>query len=455
MHPRERRVRRTCRALAYGLVFLPIANIQAQATGLVFTDSVRLRAVPYAYFPYSGAALPGKVDLRPLMPVPGQQGKQNSCVGWAVAYGLKTYEERVEEQLPLVSSDNVPIPSRHFSPAFIYNQIVIGADKGAAFFDALQLVATSGVATLAEMKYVDSDFKTKPSAAVRKKALRYRIDGWKQIGASDHLLLKAYLDAQYPILIGADVDEGFLKLQGDFVWRAPSGAPKGGHAMLVVGYDDARRAFMVLNSWGDKWADGGYGWIDYEYFPRVVREAFIVRDAVNPPLDVDAMYRDIYGPLRRSSVIGDVTVPATASREAVLGITRVRVDSAAAGGDSIVTFDGSVSIPPGTSGRAQIVVQLYELSSEGTRGARLHGRSVRFTTVDSAVAAPAEAFIISPQGSLQLPWTARVPVDALDLSGEDPLQPSVRLLAVPVLFINQFGVKEGQSMIFEITRKII
>lgn len=60
------------------------------------------------------------------------------------------------------------------------------------------------------------------------------------------------------------------------VWL-PGSAPWGGHAMLMVGYDDARQAFIVKNSWGrdgagrgrpaeaDRDADGfvemGYAWV--------------------------------------------------------------------------------------------------------------------------------------------------------------------------------------------------
>ncbi len=38
----------------------------------------------------------------------------------------------------------------------------------------------------------------------------------------------------------------------------------GTHVLAVVGYDDARRAWLVRNSWGDAgWGSHGYGWIGY------------------------------------------------------------------------------------------------------------------------------------------------------------------------------------------------
>jgi C1A family cysteine protease len=39
----------------------------------------------------------------------------------------------------------------------------------------------------------------------------------------------------------------------------------GGHALLVVGYDDATQCFTVRNSWGDSWGDKGYCYIPYKY----------------------------------------------------------------------------------------------------------------------------------------------------------------------------------------------
>jgi C1A family cysteine protease len=51
----------------------------------------------------------------------------------------------------------------------------------------------------------------------------------------------------------------------------------GGHAMLVIGYDDTmtivnsttgkttKGALIIRNSWGPSWGDHGYGAIPYEF----------------------------------------------------------------------------------------------------------------------------------------------------------------------------------------------
>jgi len=41
--------------------------------------------------------------------------------------------------------------------------------------------------------------------------------------------------------------------------------PIGGHAVLAVGYDDGSQRFMVRNSWGAEWGQGGYFSIPYAY----------------------------------------------------------------------------------------------------------------------------------------------------------------------------------------------
>jgi cathepsin L len=36
-----------------------------------------------------------------------------------------------------------------------------------------------------------------------------------------------------------------------------------GHAIVIVGWDTAKGAWLIKNSWGTDWGYGGYGWIAY------------------------------------------------------------------------------------------------------------------------------------------------------------------------------------------------
>jgi C1A family cysteine protease len=52
----------------------------------------------------------------------------------------------------------------------------------------------------------------------------------------------------------------------------------GAHAVLVVGYDDAKRLLIVRNSWGDKWGRGGYFYMPYDYAsnPNLVWDCWVM-----------------------------------------------------------------------------------------------------------------------------------------------------------------------------------
>lgn len=54
------------------------------------------------------------------------------------------------------------------------------------------------------------------------------------------------------------------------VYKRVSGTLEGGHAILIVGYDDANSCFIVKNSWGTDWGELGYFRIGYSELSTVV-----------------------------------------------------------------------------------------------------------------------------------------------------------------------------------------
>lgn len=50
----------------------------------------------------------------------------------------------------------------------------------------------------------------------------------------------------------------------------------GGHALVVVGYDDRKEAFRSMNSWGKNWGDDGYIWVKYKDFGDFCKYAYVL-----------------------------------------------------------------------------------------------------------------------------------------------------------------------------------
>jgi papain like protease len=248
-----------------------------KVAGCILGEADELAAIPMIEAPV-GDPLPSFVDLSPELPPPGNQGRQGSCVGFATAYALRSYLRKLEDGKPLTRANGHPDPERVMSPAYVYNQLDDGTDRGIKIMAGLHLIYDQGVASLRDFPYDDQDTRRQPSSEVKKAALANRITFWGQVGR-DLAQVKRFLAGGSAIVIGALVDEGFVAGESgfggaEFLWKSVRG-PLDPHAMVVVGYDDRKRAIKLLNSWGTAWGNRGYAWMDYDLFPDVVRELYV------------------------------------------------------------------------------------------------------------------------------------------------------------------------------------
>ena len=210
---------------------------EGRTTGLMFLEEDRYRSIPLATPPLLGD-LPTDVDLSANFPLPGQQGAQSSCVGWAVA-NLKAYQEQVERKWGLNSR------SHQFSPAYIYNQIKTSQDcrGGSNFEAALNLLRRSGMATLSDFPYDESSCDRLPGQAIVQRSQQFAIADWRRVNVQDETEIKTQIAAGFPILIGMSVDDGFSNLRSGAIYSSRSGNSRGGHAMVGGGFADDSRAF--------------------------------------------------------------------------------------------------------------------------------------------------------------------------------------------------------------------
>ena len=244
-------------------------NVQTQSTGLLETPVEVLATQPMGSFGNAttfGAAdgtlgLPSRIDLSSGFPIAGDQGNINSCVAWAVGYGLKSYQEHKEEGWSLNNSQTV------FSPSWLYNQTNGGRDGGSQIYDAMALIVAKGAATLSTMPYT-KNYLAQPSSSATQEASRYKAKRYFRITGRQQI--KQALSEKIPVVIGIITNQSIFSLsKSNPVFNTTGGTSTqhGRHAVTIVGYDDNRYggAYKILNSWGTTSGDNGYFWMPYQF----------------------------------------------------------------------------------------------------------------------------------------------------------------------------------------------
>jgi C1A family cysteine protease len=106
-----------------------------------------------------------------------------------------------------------------------------------------------------------------PTSSQLIEAANYKISSYVKIVNSDRNAIKTMVFSNHPVIITIIADNSFVNAKSGFIWKVNSGSGALPHTLIICGYDDSKNAYKVMNSWGTSWADGGYSWIDYDFFP--------------------------------------------------------------------------------------------------------------------------------------------------------------------------------------------
>jgi Papain family cysteine protease len=218
--------------------------------------------------------LPVQASLEAFCPMRRNQGEQNSCVGWSIAYAARTI---IEAKARGIDPNSVA-----FSPAFLFNQIRLLGCSGSYMPQAFRQITDKGLVSFDEFPYSDADCDKQPTAEQLRRAEHYKIAGFSRLTKSktdftlDTLGIKQCLAGGTPVVIGAIITASFDSLKTKIWLPTPDDESLGGHAMCVVGYNDtlAGGAFQIMNSWGEDWGDRGFGWVRYTDFMTFCKEAY-------------------------------------------------------------------------------------------------------------------------------------------------------------------------------------
>ncbi len=224
---------------------------------------------------------PARVLLTDYLPPVGDQGRQNSCVGWSTAYYVCTYGVAKQRKF---TPEQLKDPKFQFSPAYVYHLGNGGINEGMPISRGFKILEERGCASLAEMPYSVEDFTSPPPDAANRRAVKVKARGLGYIYAEEPDIekLKTYLaETRRPCALSIKVFTSFWlggkTITPDFVYPGPATPDEtleGRHAICVVGYDDNLKAFRLLNSWGEDWGDKGFLWVSEDFIAKNSREAW-------------------------------------------------------------------------------------------------------------------------------------------------------------------------------------
>lgn len=205
--------------------------------------------------------LPASVDLRSACPPIYDQTTLSSCTGNAIAGNFQFCE--IKEGLSSF------IPSRLF---IYYNERVIEhtvtSDAGAEIRDGIKSVAKQGVCPETLWPYDVKRFATKPPKTCYDAAKLHLAVQYSRV-AQTSAQMKGCLAEGFAYVCGISVYESFesdaVAKTGKVPMPKSSEELLGGHAIVCVGYDDAKGVWIMRNSWGVSWGMKGYFTLPYAY----------------------------------------------------------------------------------------------------------------------------------------------------------------------------------------------
>jgi hypothetical protein len=183
-------------------------------------------------------------------------------------------------------TDREVITNSAFSPAFLFRLVApkdLGCQGSSSLMAALRTQKETGnlpIADVAEScipEVSEMQIQKAASGKINDYARLFEIESPAKLKI---FAVKKALSEKRPVVMGMVCPPSFDGAKE--VWKPieqPDRKLYGGHAMCVVGYDDSKDggSFEIQNSWGTKWGNGGYIWVNYETFAAFTLYAFEIK----------------------------------------------------------------------------------------------------------------------------------------------------------------------------------
>ena len=157
-------------------------------------------------------------------------------------------------------------------------------DQGVLLSDGIKALEKYGVCSEEDWPYVIDRVVERPSEECYKKALQHHVIAAYNLPTTRESMRHS-LQLGQPFVIGILLFDSFMRVHvsqtGNAVMPSQEDKILGGHAVVCVGYDDDRHAWIMRNSWGEHWGDNGHFYLPYEYLenPQLSSDAWTITKA--------------------------------------------------------------------------------------------------------------------------------------------------------------------------------
>ena len=202
------------------------------------------------------------------------QGSTGACVGFATAYGVLRWHYVKARLLPeskKPSARFIWMANKETDQINSYPTTFIET-AGTQTKLALNVARKYGCVTEADLP-MSGKLSMLSRAAFYAKASPFRISSYHNL-RRDLSRWRTWIANQGPILTRLDVDRTWdlATSTGGHLSQYMPDTIRGGHAVCLVGYTSTY--FIVRNSWGTGWGDGGFGYASNDYAQEAFTEAY-------------------------------------------------------------------------------------------------------------------------------------------------------------------------------------
>lgn len=145
--------------------------------------------------------------------------------------------------------------------------------------DYLAFLATYGTISAAILPFDSPQLTPSVNAAVKYKIKNYLKIFQPTTRPQQKLydLRKAIMRGN-PVVVELQITNEFKNLKQARKWESALGdrTPAGKIYVVVVAYDEDKKALEILNSWGREWGNGGYIWINYDDFGQLATNGYVL-----------------------------------------------------------------------------------------------------------------------------------------------------------------------------------